>query len=104
MNLHPNQTISAGFPIAANDRLEEEPAHIETQRRDGGRSRFDIYRSETVSLTSTLFSGGDWHWRLADSSGAIVADCGGYRDQADCLAAVEVLRAEAGSATVSKHV
>ena len=68
------------------------------RRRPEGRSRFDIYRTEVVHLTSTLFGGGDWHWCLTAQSGEVVADCGGYRNRRDCLAAVEALRAEAGSA------
>ncbi|PKB19068.1 hypothetical protein B0I00_1295 [Novosphingobium kunmingense] len=72
-----------------------------TRHRPEGRSHFDIYRAEQVSLTSTLFGGGDWHWRLTDGTGAMVADCGGYRNRRDCLAVVEGLRAEAGLATVS---
>lgn len=67
-----------------------------------GCSHFDIYRTEQVHLTSTLFGGGDWHWRLTDETGAMLAECGGYRNRRDCLAAVEALRAEAWSATVSE--
>lgn len=67
-----------------------------------GCSHFDIYRTEQVHLTSTVFGGGDWHWRLTDEAGAMLAECGGYRNRRDCLAAVEALRAEAWSATVSE--
>lgn len=70
------------------------------RHRPGGRSHFDIYRTEQADQTSALFGGGDWHWRLTAHSGEIIADCGGYRNQRDCLAAVEALRAEAGSAIV----
>lgn len=64
-------------------------------------SHFDIYRSECVSVTSTLFAGGDWHWRLMSGAGLVLVDCGGYRAQADASAAVEVLRTDAWAATVS---
>jgi uncharacterized protein YegP (UPF0339 family) len=104
MNLHSNPLEIVRLPTAANDRPAAELKSVEARRGAGGHSRFDIYRSDTVSLTSTLFGGGDWHWRLADASGVILADCGGYRNQAECFAAVDVLRAEAGSATVSNHV
>lgn len=76
---------------------------LATSRSSGGCSHFDIYRTEQVHLTSALFGGGDWHWRLTGQTGAVLADCGGYRNQADCLAAVQALRAEAWSATVSKR-
>jgi uncharacterized protein YegP (UPF0339 family) len=106
MNLHLHTIEHVGLPPAANDgpgNRFASPALIAARRRNDGRSCFDIYRSECVSLTSTLFGGGDWHWRLKDPSGAILADCGGYRNQAECIAAVQALRAEAGSATVSSH-
>lgn len=70
--------------------------------RPEGCSHFDVYRTEQIRLTSTLFGGGDWHWRLTDQGGVMLAECGGYRNRRDCLAAVEALRAEAWSATVSK--
>ena len=79
-HLRPIEKLS--FPVPAND----------------GRSHFDTYCTERVSLTSTLFGGGDWRWRLISSTGDVLVDCGGYRNQADCLAAVELLRSEAGNA------
>lgn len=66
-------------------------------------SQFHIYRTERVSLTSTLFGGGDWHWRLTAASGAVIADCGGYRNEAQCLAAVDALRMDAAAAKLVKH-
>lgn len=71
---------------------------LAARSRPPGESRFDIYRTEQVHLTSTLFGGGDWHWRLTGQSGKVLADCGGYRDRGDCLAAVDGLRAEAQAA------
>lgn len=70
-------------------------------QNDASCSHFDIYRADRVSVTSTLFAGGDWHWRLLSGSGLVLVDCGGYRQQADAAAAVEQLRKEAWSATVS---
>jgi uncharacterized protein YegP (UPF0339 family) len=107
MDLHLNTLENVCLPAAANDGPDSRfaaRAQAEARRRNDGHSCFDIYRSECVSLTSTLFGGGDWHWRLSDPSGAILADCGGYRNQTECLAAVEVLRTQAGSATVSKRL
>lgn len=62
---------------------------------------FDVYRTEQVRLTSTLFGGGDWHWRLTSGSGDVLADCGGYRNQRDCLAAAQAVHAAAGLANFS---
>jgi uncharacterized protein YegP (UPF0339 family) len=72
-------------------------------RARGGCSHFAIYRAEQVHFTSVLFGGGDWHWRLTGQTGVVLAECGGYRNQHDCVAAVEALRAEAWSATVSNR-
>lgn len=93
-----------GLPVAANDGPNSrfQSAKAATYRWNGGHSRFDVYRAKRVSLTSTLFGGGDWHWRLTSPSGAILLDCGGYRDEAECLSAVEALRSEAATATGPK--
>lgn len=89
--------------IAANDapdapRIAE--ASVARKQWNEAQSRFDIYRADSVKLTSTLFGGGDWHWRLTGASGSIIADCGGYRNEAECLAAVGALRVEAGLASI----
>jgi uncharacterized protein YegP (UPF0339 family) len=89
------------MPLASYGTSPCQGGALATNRSRGGRSHFDIYRTEQLYLTSALFGGGDWHWRLTGQTGAIMADCGGYQNQADCLAAVEALRAEAWSATVS---
>lgn len=90
------------MPIASYGAPPCQGVPLATSRSRGGCSHFAIYRTEQVHLTSALFGGGDWHWRLTGQTGAVLADCGGYRNQADCLAAVEALRAEASAATVSK--
>lgn len=82
----------------ANNTLGRRPDLAMLHR--SSRACFDIYCSEVVRLTSTLFGGGDWHWRLTSASGDILADCGGYRNHRDCLAVVDSLRALAGSAIV----
>jgi uncharacterized protein YegP (UPF0339 family) len=64
-------------------------------------ARFDIYRADHVRLTATRFGGGDWHWRLTGASGSVIADCGGYRNEAQCLAAVNAMRSEAMLASIS---
>ena len=74
------------------------------RERQDGLSVFEIFRSEVVQFTSMLSGGGDWHWRLMNPLGTILAGCGGYRNRTDCLAAVEALRAEAGSARLTDQV
>lgn len=86
-------------PPAAND-TSQRAAGLATLC-GSGHSCFDIYRTEEVQFTSTLFGGGDWHWRLTGPSGDVLADCGGYQNHRDCLATVNALRTVAGSAIVS---
>ena len=72
-------------------------------REDPGLSTFSTYRADQISITSALLSGGDWHWRLTASSGAILADCGGYHRESDCLAVITALRSNAHTARLSFH-
>lgn len=53
---------------------------------------FEIYRANEVSLTSTLFGGGDWRWRLHAAAGVITANGGGYSTESACKSAVAALR------------
>lgn len=64
---------------------------------------FQIYQTDCVSVTSTLFAGGDWHWRLTSCGGVMLVDCGGYPSRADALVAIDCLRKVAGSATLSSR-
>jgi len=61
---------------------------------------FEIYRADEVSLTSVLFSGGDWRWRFYMALGVIGATGGGYSSEAECRAAVITLRRSAQSAKI----
>lgn len=61
---------------------------------------FEIYHAERVSLTSILFSGGDWRWRFCSASGQSIAVSSGYASVRACAAAVAALRGGAGAATV----
>ena len=90
------------MPLADAHIVSDGMSHVGVAPRLEGCSHFDVYRSDQVQLTTTLFGGGDWHWRLTNDAGAVLVECGGYRNRRDCLAAVQVLRAEAWSATVSE--
>ncbi len=68
-----------------------------------GQACFEIYRTERVSLTSIMFSGDDWRWRLRSAAGAVVVNSQGYSTERACQAAVAALRQEAGSATISEE-
>lgn len=63
-------------------------------------AHFDLYQADLTSVTSTLFTGGDWHWRLISDGGLVLVDCGGYRTHSDALIVVETLRNEAAGATL----
>ena len=83
--------------IAAPD---ADPAEARPCPAPDSQPYFEIYRAERVSLTSILFSGGDWRWRFCSGSGAPIAVSVGYASERECAAAVAALRSNAGRATV----
>lgn len=99
-NLDRKQTVHL---VAASD-LSDPAINLPVQHSSDRRSHFEIYRTEHVQFTSELFGGGDWHWRLTDPFGHVLAGCGGYRNQEQCRAAVESLRREAADAILSSGV
>jgi uncharacterized protein YegP (UPF0339 family) len=103
MSLNPCQADTPNSAIVGIDgpsSMLTPAASIVKRRLKEAQSRFDIYRADHVRLTSTQFGGGDWHWRLTGASGSVIADCGGYRDEAQCLAAVNAMRSEARLASI----
>lgn len=64
--------------------------------------RFEVYRADEVRMTSTRFSGGDWHWRLSDGEGLILLDTGGYPSEHKCREAIIILKESAAFASVSR--
>jgi uncharacterized protein len=49
-------------------------------------------------------SKGEWRWNLKSVNGRIVADSGqGYRDRADCLRGIDIVRASAGAPVEEGH-
>ena len=94
--------------LAARRPREAAEAHF---RKLGGMGRsspdktpgkFEIYREDEVRMTSTRFSGGDWHWRLSDAEGLILLDTGGYPSERECREAIAVLKENAAFASVSR--
>jgi len=63
---------------------------------------FEVFLADLVRLTSTRFSGGDWCWRFCTAQGVVVAYGGGYRNEAECMSAIQTIQRAAGSALV-KH-
>lgn len=98
--MNASNATSAGSHLSA---VPEAEADAKTSPRSAGRAQFEIYLADRVSVTSMLFCGGDWHWRLRSAAGATLADCGGYRNEKACIAAVEGLRSEAAQATLWRH-
>lgn len=66
-----------------------------------GLASFEIYHTERVSLTSILFSGNDWRWRLSSADGTALVNSNGYKTERECRAAVTSLQNNAGSAVVA---
>src|SRR5690606_20599137 len=52
-----------------------------------GDCRFEIFRADEERMTSTLFSGGDWRWRLVTTEGVMLAEAAGYSNEGLCRAA-----------------
>jgi uncharacterized protein YegP (UPF0339 family) len=91
--------MPASLAIRSMDRLPE-VAHVgpALTLQGDGRASFEVYRAEEVSVTSSLFSGGDWRWRLRSAAGAVLANGNGYKSERSCRTAVNALRSFAGSA------
>jgi hypothetical protein len=83
--------------FAANDVDPEELASaIE------GECRFEIFRADEERMTSTLFAGGDWRWRLVTTDGGLLAEATGYPNEGLCRAAVLVLQRHAATAPITR--
>src|SRR3546814_20523250 len=99
MNLDFSLAHGLNAAVASTDETETRlsaSASAANLRSTDALSRFEIYRASHGRLTSTLFGGGDWRWRLTGASGAVVARCGGYRNDIQLLPAVRALRLDAG--------
>lgn len=53
---------------------------------------FQVFRAESVMLTSTRLGGGDWQWELHASNGALIAGGGGFDTKTECMKAVNFLK------------
>lgn len=94
---------------SARDRNAAEALRIEATivRKQAGQvapatardDHFEIFRADEVRMTSTQFSGGDWHWRLMSAVGAILVEGDGYRSEQECANAVALLQDRAFSAS-----
>jgi len=95
----PRDITAALFRIG---RSPDAPSNSEGQLHPeaDGEPYFEIYRAERVSLTSILFSGGDWRWRFCSASGVPIALSIGYSSEHACAAAVSALRNGAAAAMV----
>jgi uncharacterized protein YegP (UPF0339 family) len=64
---------------------------------------FEMYFADRVRLTSTRCAGGEWSWQLCSAEGGAVAHGGGYRTEAECLSAIDLVRRAAGSAPIRRR-
>jgi len=88
-----------GRGFASND--SSNVALVHAQPGEARRCHFAVFRAEKVTVTSTLFEGGDWRWCLSDQEGVILVEAGGYPSEEHCRAAVAALQAGAARATVA---
>ena len=63
---------------------------------------FEIFRSDEERMTSILFSGGDWRWRLVTAEGVLLAEATGYPNEGLCRAAVLILKRRAATAPITR--
>ena len=94
--------IAMHVPDDISDALEAfaKPVSLQCNSEPAGEPYFEIYRADRVSLTSILFSGGDWRWRFCAPNGRPIADSVGYGSEGECANAVAALRAGASAATI----
>jgi len=88
--------------IASND-LGSSPREDQLDPRGDSQCHFEISRAHKQPISSTQFTGGDWHWRLVTNEGLILAKAGGYPNEGSCRAAVIALQQRAASASVQLH-
>lgn len=97
---HDPQRLSLySLAVSAENDTDDERQNLDApDTQDGAPMYFEIYRAERVSLTSILFSGGDWRWRFCTADGERVAGSAGYASEEACRRAVALLQREAGGA------
>jgi uncharacterized protein YegP (UPF0339 family) len=107
------QRAQISFPLASRRNQMPNSFAVETRGRfrlavvagqeqhfhSDERARFEVYRAEEVSITSTQFCGGDWRWRLRSAAGATLAKGDGYASERACRKAVIALRSYAHTAS-----
>ena len=99
--LSPNDTLMDLETLPADD-TEADHAQRQSWENEGGSftipltpehsSYFQIFRADSVMLTSTRLGGGDWQWQFRKSNGALIAEGFGFRTETECLAAVNFLK------------
>ncbi|BBE32621.1 hypothetical protein SmB9_02790 [Sphingosinicella microcystinivorans] len=61
---------------------------------------FEMYCGDEKRLTPAIHRGEDWSWRFCAPNGAIMAKASGYRSEAECRAAIDMLRSSAAGAKI----
>jgi uncharacterized protein YegP (UPF0339 family) len=94
--------IGARLETLAAEQTEADQALCQAWENEGGSfaipltppksAYFQIFRAESVMLTSTRLAGGDWQWQLHASTGALIAGGYGFRSELECLTAVKFLK------------
>jgi uncharacterized protein YegP (UPF0339 family) len=85
--------------FASNDQSAG-PASADLAPGSDEECHFEIFRKDEERMTSTLFSGGDWRWRLVTTGGRVLAEAAGYPNETACRAAVSILQRRAAGAAV----
>lgn len=86
---------------AARPRFASAPSNDRIGLAASEDCRFVIFRADEQRMTSTLFAGGDWRWRLVTTGGTILAEAAGYPSESTCRLAVSILQKRAATAEVA---
>jgi uncharacterized protein YegP (UPF0339 family) len=96
--------MPASFAIPEIDRLRT-PTNLAGPtrfRQADSHASFEVFRTDRVSLTSILYSGGDWRWRFRSGSGTILVNSEGYNSESACRAAVKALQDNGCAAKIAE--
>lgn len=96
-----NAALACSGSGAASGELEIVNSRTFNRHEESLLCQFKIHREEEVSVTSTLFCGGDWQWQLCSSRGQVLAGASGFGSERECREAVTMLKNKGAMASVT---
>lgn len=96
-----NAALACNASGAASGKSEIVNSPIFNRHEEGLLCQFNIHREEEISVTSTLFCGGDWQWQLCSPRGHVLDWAGGFASEYECRESVAMLKNKAAMASVT---